>query len=114
MQSDEVRRDVARELHGKVFIKFPRRKTVMRGVGRDLQADLVIMTDFEDENMGYKYMLTVIDIFSKFGSVRPLRTKTAEETARAFEDILLSYKYRNSVRNLVCDKGKEFTGSAFK
>lgn len=114
MQSDDVRRDVARELHGNVYIRFPRRKTVQKGVGECLQADLVIMSDFADANNGYRFMLNVIDTFSKFGFSRPLKTKTAEETAAAFENILLSYKYRRYVKLLCCDRGREFTGNAFR
>lgn len=35
----------------------------------------------------YKYLLTVVDVFSRFAYVRPLTFKSAENTAKAFEDI---------------------------
>ena len=45
-------------------------------------ADLIDMQAFSKDNNGIKYLLTVIDIFSKF--VVPLKRKTGQEVANAF------------------------------
>ena len=47
-------------------------------------ADLIDMKAFSKDNNGIKYFLTVIDIFSKFIWIVPLKRKTGQEVANAF------------------------------
>ena len=56
------------------------------------QADLVDMQEFVKENDGYKYSLTVIDCFSKYLWVIPLRVKTSKSVIDAFKRIFKSSK----------------------
>ena len=42
------------------------------------------MQAFSKDNNGIKYLLTVIDIFSKFVWIIPLNPKTGQEVANAF------------------------------
>lgn len=109
-----VKRTIVDELHKVARINFPRRKYVMKGVGESLQADLVSLMAFSDVNRGYKYLLTCIDIFSKYAFAIPLKTKKGEECAKAFESILKSYKYSRFVKNLQVDRGGEFYCLSFK
>ena len=51
-----------------------------------------------------KYLLTVIDIFSKFVWIVPLKRKTGQEVANAFSSIL---KERKRSKTWV-DRGREF------
>ena len=46
------------------------------------------MQAFSRDNNGIKYFLTVIDIFSKFVWIVPLKRKTEQEIANAFSRIL--------------------------
>ena len=39
-------------------------------------------------NKGYKYLLTVIDTFSKYSWAMPVKNKTGKEVTRAFASIL--------------------------
>jgi hypothetical protein len=76
-------------------------------------ADLVEMPK---ENLGrsgtYKYMLTVIDLYTKYGWAIPLKTKTAQETKVAFETI---FKQSNrKPTKLWTDAGKEFFNNTLK
>ena len=50
-------------------------------------ADLMDMQAFSKDNNGIKYLLTVIDIFSKFLWIVPLKRKTEQEVANAFSSI---------------------------
>ena len=50
-------------------------------------ADLVEMGTLAKFNKGYKYLLTVIDIFSKYGWIVPLKNKTGKSVAKAFATI---------------------------
>ena len=63
------------------------------------------MQVFSDkDNDGIKYLLTVIDIFSKFVWIVPLKQKTGHEVANAVSSIL---KERRQSKTLV-DRGREF------
>ena len=50
--------------------------------------DLIDMQPFSKDNNGIKYLLTVIDIFSKFVWIVPIKRKTGQEVANAFSMIL--------------------------
>ena len=55
-------------------------------------------------NKNYNYILTVIDIFSKFAWAIPIKKKTGEEILKAFNII---FKYRRPMK-IHTDKGLEF------
>ena len=60
---------------------------------------------FARVNRGYKYILVVIDVFSRFAWARPLKTKTGVEVANAFQDI---FRHGRIPARLWTDKGTEF------
>ena len=55
-------------------------------------------------NKGCKYILMVLDIFSKYGWIVPLRTKTGLEVSQALASIFRE----NKPKMLWVDKGKEY------
>ena len=57
---------VVEELHKPARRNYPRRKFDIRGFDETWQADLIEMQPYSRENKGYRYMLTVIDNFSKY------------------------------------------------
>jgi hypothetical protein len=62
--------------------KKPRLKPILScGVMDRMQIDLKEFEFYEEENDGFRYMLTVVDHFSGFPWAFPLRSKTAEEVA---------------------------------
>jgi len=50
------------------------------------------MQPFSVYNIGVKYILTVIDIFSKYGWILPLNNKTGLEVASALEKVIKERK----------------------
>ena len=62
------------------------------------------MQAFANDNNGIKYLLTVIDIFSKFAWIVPLKRKTGQEVANALSRIL---KERRPSKTWV-GSGREF------
>ena len=62
------------------------------------------MQAISKDNNGIKYLLTVIDIFSKFVWIIPLERKIVEDVANAFSTIL---KERKPSKMWV-DNGREF------
>jgi len=84
---------------------FRKRRVVVNGVDKIWAADLVDMQAFAKCNDGIKYLLTVIDVFSKYGWIVPLKSKTGVEVAEAFNTI---FKEGRRPDKLWVDKGKEF------
>ena len=60
----------------------------VNGIDEISAADLINMQAFSKDNNGIKYLLTVIDIFSKFVWIVPLKRKTGQEVANAISRIL--------------------------
>ena len=76
----------------------------MNAIDEIWDADLIDMQTFSKDNNGLKYLLTVIDIFSKFVWIVPLKRKPGQEVANAFSRIL---KERRSSETWV-DSGRQF------
>lgn len=102
---------VVNELHRDVRRNFPRRKTVMKGVDETFQADLVEMIPYAKQNRNFKYILTVIDIFSKYAWAIPIRNKTGKDVANAMQLVFDEKRYP---KNMHTDMGKEFYNTYFK
>ena len=69
-------------------------------------ADLVDMREWEKQNKGFKYMLNVIDIFSKYAWSIPMKNKTGETTLEAFKKI--GGDSGRMPKHIWVDKGLEF------
>ena len=66
---------LAEELYKPVTRKFQRRRVNVNSIDEIWAADLINMQAFSRDNNGIKYLLTVIDIFSKFVWIIPLKRK---------------------------------------
>lgn len=78
---------------------------IVQGIDSHWEADLIDMQELSNLNKGFKYMLTVIDVLSKYAWVVPMKNKTAAVTAAAFSQIFAKGRVP---RNLRTDAGKEF------
>jgi len=67
-------------------------------------ADLIDLRSNSKDNGGYKYVLMVIDVFSKYGWAVPLKTKTGVAVTEALETIFNDH----TPKKLWVDEGKEF------
>ena len=69
-------------------------------------------------NVKYKYLLSVIDVFSKFLHIVPLRSKMRTAVASAFRSVLKDPKYLKTLRTRTIwvrtDRGKEFLNRSFQ
>lgn len=101
---------LVKELHRPVRRKFPRRRTIIKGLDDLWQSDLGQLDLYAKSNKNFKYILIVIDCFSKYVWAKPLKTKSGEEVTKAFEDIL---KEGRIPKNLQTDHGKEYYNSNF-
>ena len=69
---------LASELHKVARSRFEKRTVFAKQVDDTWAADLLDMSPFSRSNKGYKYLLTVIDVYSKYGWIVPLETKTVK------------------------------------
>lgn len=98
-------------LHRPIRRKFLRRKTFAKGINDLFQADIADMTNVSRYNDNNRYLLTCIDVFTKFAFAVPLKTKTANEVTNAFENQILSVRKCNFLQT---DKGSEYVNSTFQ
>ena len=62
-------------------------KIIFNHIDETFAADLVEMQKFSKVNKNYRYLLTCIDIFSKFAFVIPLKDKKGTTIKKALEKI---------------------------
>lgn len=108
---DETKRGIIEELHKQARKRFPRRHVYVKGVDDLWQVDLVDMQSHSRVNKGNKYILTVIDVLSKYAWALPVRDKKGETVTTAMAKVL---KEGRVPVNLQCDQGKEFYNQPFK
>jgi hypothetical protein len=98
-------------LHKPVRRNFPRNKTFAVGIDSDWQADLCDLASLKRHNNNHAYILTVIDVLSKYAWAIPLKNKQPSTVADAFKEIL---KTGRKPWRLYTDKGLEFRGRPFQ
>ena len=98
-------------LHKPVRRQFPRRKIIVAGPKQQFQADLIDFSRLQKYNDGFKFILVVIDVFSKYAYVECIKNKTSKSVIAAFSKIL---KRSGHFSTLQTDLGTEFTNKAFQ
>ena len=103
--SNDWAQNLANELHKPVRRKFLKRKVFVKGIDDTWAADLVEMGSLSEWNEGIRYLLMVIDVFSKYGWIRSLKNKRGETVANAFVSI---FSEGRTPKKLWINKGREF------
>lgn len=85
--------------------KFKRNRVMVYGIDSQWDADLMDLSQIGKYNKSFKYVLLCIDILSKYTWVVPMKSKTGEETLKAFRKI---FAQGRKPRLLRTDQGKEF------
>jgi hypothetical protein len=103
-------------LHRPVRKRFPRNPYTVNNLMDVWECDLLDMQAHSKANDNYKYLLTAIDVFSKFLHVVPLKAKTGPVVTTAFQSIFKNPKYSPGKRPVWVrtDKGKEFLNKPFQ
>ena len=102
------------EIYSKPPKKFyPTSKTDVYHIDDTWSLDILDLKDYGPENnRGYRYVLVVIDNFSKFGLTIPLKNINAQTINDSFENILISSKRKPNL--IESDRGKEFYNKIFQ
>ena len=92
-------------LHKPACRSYKQSRIIVPGIDAQFQADLCDVKSLSHYNKGYKYLLTCLDIFSKYAFVIALKTKQGQELVKAFQ-VILSSGWKP--RKLQADQGTEF------
>ena len=102
---------LAEELHKPIIRKFKKRKVYSAFKDNIWVVDLADMQLLSKYNKGIRFLLCVIDIFSKYAWVVPLKDKKGISIVKPFQIIL---KQSNRKPNKIwVDKGSEFYNTYF-
>ena len=99
-------------LNKEVCTKFLKSVVVVDGISDIWEADLADMSKYSSMNGGYRYLLGVIDIFSRKLYVTPLENKYAETVIKGFDEVIR--QAGTQCRKLRSDMGSEFTNEKFR
>ena len=91
-------------LHKPALNIFGRNKSIVSRVDEQWQADLVDMQAYKASNQGCKFLLTAIDMFSKYAFVIPLKNKSGSTLKVAFKEI---FAQKRIPEKLQTDQGTE-------
>ena len=105
-------KELPEELHKPINRKFKKRKVHSSFIDNIWGADLADMQLIRKFNKGIRFLLCVIDIYSKYAWVVPLNDKKGITITNAFQKILIeSNRTPNKIR---VDKGSEFYNRSMK
>ena len=90
--------------------KFRTPQVRVTAIDSQFDADLSYVGNLAKENDNIQYLLFIIDIFSRFLWVKPLKDKTAKSVLNALKEV---FKERKPVR-LRVDKGSKFVSKWVK
>lgn len=107
-----LRKQPTYTLHRDRRTKFKRNRYIITNIDDLWEMDLIDMQKFSRNNNGNRFILAVIDCFSKFVWCVPIKRKTPDEIVKAFDHIF-SKTSRRPVK-IQSDKGREFVNKNVK
>ncbi len=87
---------------------YPRRKVLVFENNDIWTADIVDYSKLASLNKNYKYLLCIMDIYSRYAFVFPLKDKKGNSIIKCFKEL------KDYGRNLWVDRGGEFLNREFK
>ena len=101
-----------------IFSKPPKKnyitnKTDVYHIDDIWSLDILDLKDYGPENnRGYRYVLVIIDNFSKYGWTVPIKNKNAQTIKNSFENIFISSKRKPNL--IESDRGRESYNNIFQ
>lgn len=89
-----------------------RARVIVSGMYDQWDADLLDMQKYAERNNEIRYLLVVIDVFSRYLWIKPLKNKENHTVKSGFEEIL--FETQRTPRRIRTDFGKEFVGKVMK
>jgi len=97
-------------LHKPKRLNYPRKQVIVNGIDDTWQIDLVDVSSIKNENEGYKFIFTCIDVFSKYTQAAKMKSKDKYSSRDVFAEMIKKRK----PKKVQCDKGSEFFNDVFK
>lgn len=105
-----LQRQEAYSLQRGVRRHFKKNKVIALGIDDQWDVDLMDMSKYSKGNDGMAFVLIVIDIFSKFLWMQPLKDKKGQSVTAALKSVLREGRRPTRIRS---DKGQEFRSRTF-
>ena len=112
-----AKRDLIKIFIEEIYSRSPNKnyetnKTMIKSIDDTWSSDLLDMNDYGPKNnRGYRYILVIVDNFSKFGWTIPLKNKYSQSITDAFSQINKTSKRKPNL--LETDDGKEYVNKIF-
>ena len=114
-----TRKDIEKWLQGQdtytvnrsVQHNFKRNRVIVSGIDNQWDGDLMVLNSLAKYNNNYKYILLLIDIFSRYIWTVKMKTKTSEATINAMKQVFAKGRKPEILRT---DKGRDFLSKPFK
>ena len=103
---------LADELHKPIIKKFEKGKVYSQFKDNIWGVDLADTQSLSRKNKGIKYLLCVIDLYSKYAFAIPLKDKKGISILNAFHKIIKQYNRKPN--QIWIDQGREFYNNIFK
>ena len=101
-----------KELHKPIIRKFEKRKVYSSFRNNIWGADIADMKLLRKFNKGFRFLLCVINIYSKYAWVIPLKDKKGVSIVNAFQKLLDTSERKPN--KIWVDKASEFYNNSFK
>lgn len=95
-----------------VRYRFKRNRIVTTGLDYMWDVDLADVSNISEYNDGNKYFLVLIDVFSRYLWLQPVKSKNARDIKGCFQEVFRETNRRPD--RLRTDKGKEFVNKQVK
>jgi hypothetical protein len=106
VSKEELLKQLRIELHKPVRKRFPTRNVFVPHIDHTWGMDLVDMSKLARFNGGFRWMLTIIDCWSRYAWSVPIKTKKGEPVLHAFQQVLSSSARKPKF--IWVDEGGEF------
>ena len=111
MEKQQQQQQLAKEKFSPQITKFKRQRIIPLYKDETWSADLIDKSSLSKYNNNYKFILTVIDIFTKYAWAIPLKNKSGLSITNGFKTILSEGR---KPEKLWVDRGSEFYNKTFK
>jgi hypothetical protein len=103
---EQYLKQLTKELHYPAKKKFAKLKVRVPHKDHTWSMDLVDMTPWADHNDGYRFILNIIDIWTRYAWSVPLKKKTAKDVLEAFKQVIT--ESGRKPEKIWVDQGTEF------
>ena len=118
MEKQQQQQLLAKEVFSPQITKFKRQRIIPLYKDETWSADLIDKSSLSKYNNNYKFILTVIDIFTKYAWAIPLKNKSGLSKTNGFKIVLSESPQGGSEsrkpEKLWVDRGSEFYNKTFK